>query len=303
MKNKLNAWGYPILGRTGLGNMLFPWARCYLWCQDHDVPMVGPIWTQLRLGPYMRRERDKRDYQRLFHHHAGYVDGASRLLVLAFAHRVSEEQSNEILRKPPSSSTLVVFQGMGELFNPLRSRNIDLFAELKHITKPALIDASLSKTPFIGIHVRRGDFSVASDAGVLRQGNTNYRIPLEWYVSALEIIRTGLGFQATAMVFSDGSETELQELLNLPKVRLFRGGTAITDLIALAGARAIIASGSTFSSWASFLGQVPCVWYPGQRRQCLISSGETGLFEPEWDNNAPLSDSFLDIVGQRWREI
>jgi hypothetical protein len=279
--------------------MLFPWARCFLWCRDHGVPMVAPIWTQLRIGPYLRHERDKRNYQRLFRHH-GYVDRVSRLLLLALAQRVSEDLSSESLREPQSGITLVVFKGVGELFSPLCLRHDTLLAELKSITRPVFVDASLANTAFIGIHVRRGDFSVPRDDRELREGRTNCRIPLRWYVSALNAIRSALLCPATALVFTDGSETEIQELLNMPNVRLFRGESAITDLLALSGARAMVASGSTFSMWASFLGQVPCLWHPGQRLQCVISSDEDGLLEPEWENNGSLSASFLEVLRERW---
>ena len=33
----MRVYGYPVLPRAGLGNMLFPWADCYLWCRDHGL--------------------------------------------------------------------------------------------------------------------------------------------------------------------------------------------------------------------------------------------------------------------------
>ncbi len=297
-----NLFGYPILGRAGLGNMLFPWARCFLWCHDQDLPMVAPIWTKLRIGPYLRGERDKRNYQALFNNHE-YVNHLSRLFLLAFANQVSEEKSNEILRKQPTRNTLVLFKGMDELFKPLYSRHAEIFTELRRITKPKYIDTNLAKRPFIGIHIRRGDFSIPTDANVLREGNANYQIPIEWYVSVLNSIRNGIGFQADAVIFSDGPEEGLKELLQLPNIKFFRGGTAVTDLIALAESRAIIASGSTFSMWASFLGQVPSVWYPGQRRGFLIDSVSSSVVEPEIDYGMPVDQEFAAAVYQRFMQV
>jgi hypothetical protein len=128
----------------------------------------------------------------------------------------------------------------------------------------------------------------------------NVQLPLEWYGAVLQDLRRALGFQAQAFVFSDGREEELADLLALPKITLRRGGQAITDMLMLARARCMIASGSTFSMWASFLGQVPCVWYPGQRRQLLVSQDGNGTMEPEAEGGHGFPDEFVEAVRGRW---
>ena len=293
-------FGYPILGRHGLGNMLLPWARCYLWCKDNNVPMIAPIWTQLRIGPYLRRDRDKRNYNRLFHHR-GYISGIRRIFYLLTLRRVPEERRDEVVQRSAEfNRSIVVLRGMGDYFESIKSRHTELMAELRRITKPAFADTGLSHKKFVGIHVRRADFSIPSDTSVLRQGQQNYQIPLDWYISALKSIRACLGWEAEALVFSDGSPNELKELLSLPNVALYSGGSAITHMLALSEARVMVASGSTFSMWASFLGQVPCIWYPGQRRQCVIGLGNDADLEPEWERGEALPANFLAVVRQRW---
>ncbi len=287
-------WGYAALGRCGLGNMLFPWARCFLWCSDHGYPMIAPIWTQLRLGPYLRGERDKRQYQ-FFFHHDGYTTGLKRLLLLLTADRVDERAASRGL-KTRKRNRIVVFRGAGELFKSLAGRHQQVREELMRIVKMHLIPAPSRKCR-VGIHVRRGDFHRPSDLRSLGEGVTNTRIPIGWYVHALTELRTLLGYEAEAKVFSDAKDDdELQPLCQLPSVYRETGNSAITDLLSLASASIMIASGSTFSMWASYLGQVPCIWYARQRKQCVLDGPRPGILEPELGYNNSLPRSFRDAL-------
>jgi len=293
-------YGYPVLGRYGLGNMLYPWARCFIWCQDNHVPMIAPRWTYIRIGPYLRHEKDKRNYQRLFHSQ-GYITGVKRLWILMFCTKIPEDKVTKIIHSDlflnSSRKKVVRFKGMRDFFTPLKSRHEDLYRELKRITKPGLIKSSPADQ-FIGIHVRRGDYSKPSEEALLRAGHPNYRIPITWYVSILNSLRSNLG-HLVSYVFSDGTTDELAPLLCLPDTILIQGGSAITDLLALSSSSVMIASGSTFSMWASFLGQVPCIWYPGQRWQFVIKTNTDVCLEPEMDVDASFSYGFLDVVLNR----
>jgi hypothetical protein len=55
-------------------------------------------------------------------------------------------------------------------------------------------------------------------------------------------------------------------------------GSAIADLWALSNANVLVASGSTFSMWASYLGRMPVIWHPGQL-SCPLYGG--AVFEQE----------------------
>ena len=291
-------YGFPAIGRAGLGNALFPWSRCYLWCKDQQVPMIGPFWTQFRLGPYLRREMDKRQYQKLFSHH-GYVSGWWRLICLATSIKIEEEQRDDALISVRGHRpAVVVFRGLNTYFEPLLDRHADLRAALWRITEPEYLSANLPFTKFVGIHVRLGDFSKPNARSDPRRGHNGARLPLDWFVDVLTTLRAALGYDVDALICSDGALEELNELLSMPRTMLYRGGSAITDLLALAEASVLIASGSTFSMWASFLGQVPCVWFPSQRKQFLLEAGGQNL-EPELDYGEHLTANFIDAVAQR----
>lgn len=294
-------FGFPWLDRTGLGNMLFPWARCFVWCRKTGVPMIAPFWIKVRLGPYLRRERDKRNYWRLFRHD-GYVAGAKRLLILLAGVKIPEGE----VQSPSNASkrpTVVVFRGMQGYFTPIIRQHETILRELLRIAKPGSIgEAPVEK--FIGVHVRRGDFSVPEADWILRAGGHNYRIPLSWYIAAVEELRRAVGDEVSVLVFSDGRDDELRPLLTMPGVFRSPSRNALDDMLILARASAIVASGSTFSMWSSFLGQVPTVWYPGQRRQRVVlnSEGSEKELEPEWEPGLPLPTAFIEAVEKRLKK-
>lgn len=292
-------YGYPRLSRYGLGNLLFPWARCFLWCRENNLPMIAPRWTQIRIGPYLRRERDKRNYQRLFEHH-GYISGIRRAALLTSTPKIDEEHKDSALETTARKRQIVVFSEMATMFDPLRGHSQALRVEINRITRSQFIPQSRKDTPYIGIHVRRGDFAAPKTEADLREGHTSLRIPLTWYIAALTKLRDSIEGWAPALVFSDGTEKELADLLALPDVTLQRGNAAITDLLALANSRAIVASGSTFSMWASFLSQAPTIWFPGQRKQLVSEMAHDGAPEPEFDLDRGLSPTFIEVLRVRW---
>jgi hypothetical protein len=150
----------------------------------------------------------------------------------------------------------------------------------------------------VAAHVRLGDFQ-AADEDLLRAGSFNMRLPIGWYAAAIERLRSQLG-PFPVRVFSDGEEHDLAPILALADVELVRGRTAITDLFDLSAAACMIASGSTFSTWAAFLGQVPSVWFPGQFRGSVLDGGDRGV-EVEWEPGMELPDALLEEVRARMR--
>ena len=95
-------------------------------------------------------------------------------------------------------------------------------------------------------------------------------------------------------VFSDAEDEYLKDILNLENCNRVHFGSAISDMIALSNARLLVASGSTFSMWASFLGQNPTIWFPGQMRQSLIN--KSSFFEGEIDYNDGLPELLINIL-------
>ncbi len=273
--------------------MLFPWARCLLWCRRHQVPMLPARWLHLRIGPFLRGELDKRMYHRLFR-----APG-----LLALAHRAARLATLPLRAEPPADEGpsarpgVYVFRGMECFFAPLFGNHEVLREGLTSWLRPEYVPFTPTSRG-IAVHVRRGDFAPPGSDKVLREGHGNYRIPIEWYVQALRAIRSRLPLGIQADVFSDGRPSELAALLAEPDTRQHPAVSAATDLLAMASAAALIGSGSTFSRWAAFLGQVPSVWFPGQRGEPLLVGAEGLDRSPEWDGGT-LPEPFVAAAAHR----
>lgn len=293
-----------ILPRAGLGNRLFPWARCRLFAHLNNIQMIGPIWHQLKVGPILRGESDARLYYNLFHSKNDQVKGLKRALIRIAANKLPEpDDLTTIDCVPTSERTLFLFRGERDHFNKLNGWDLYLHDELRAIARNQwLRRVNDVKDVPIGIHVRRGDFRTPySDKEFFTSGGL--RVPLSWFVESLKLVRNYAGAPVKAFVFSDGDEAELSELLAMENVTHVATGSAIGDLLILLKAKGLIASGgSSFSAWGSFLGQMPTISHPGQSLSWFKLKNKHGYYVGEFDPSAPAQafiDSALMSLGQR----
>ena len=279
----------PLVGRAGLGNALFPWARAELFARRFGARVLAPRWGNFRLGPHLRREPDKRQYADLFRagHH---TTGCRRLIVAALGRRVPEHELDTVRAAPRSLQPSVVeFRGMADLFAPLVGEGPFIRHQLWHMTRRALRS---SDSPyggrFIAMHVRRGD--------ITRQGFTeeqlagvNQYTALSWFVGMVRAVRNEQALRRVPIVvFTDGGDDEVADLIRLGDVRLHPRQSAITDLWELAHASVLFASGfSTFSMWASYLGGMPTIYAPGKLQQ-RVQPGGLASVEIELPEHAPI---------------
>src|SRR5258708_37244750 len=226
-----------ILPRTGLGNRLFRWARCRVFSFTNKVPMLSPRWAQLKVGPLVRGESDRRLYFDLFKPGTDEVRGIRRLRLQLFSRREEEDA-----RAAANGMTVVkVFAGEQERFQPLNGWDQFLHDELRSITKERwLRSAEGIKDVPIGIHVRMGDFTPPESDAELRLPQR--RVPLKWFADSVRLIRGAVGRAIPAVVVSDGSDGELRELLKEENVSLVRTGSAISDLVVFAKSKNLISS-------------------------------------------------------------
>lgn len=294
---KVYAIGVP--GRYGLTHGLLAWARARLWCDKNDATMLAPFWFKLRVGPYLRRERDKRNYSLLFNHGTA-VAGIRRLLVLIFAHKV--EVGDDWPATPSNGTATVLLR----FHNALKDNEKKSFAqilgygpflrrELLLMTKERYHPKTRTQ-PFVAIHVRLGDFNNAASVSELSEGLTNTRLPIDWYCDRLAALRAALGKALPAIVFSDGSDADLAGLLSQADVMRAPFQQSVTDLLDMGQGVALIASGSGFSLWGAFLGSIPRIAHPGQSI-VPIDLDKTRDIESELDGELPIS--FVDHVRRR----
>jgi len=281
------------LGGAGLGNIMFTWARAAVFARDHHCRMIWPTWPSLKLGPVLRRERDKRFYGDLFVSGKQDIAGLKKLWKLLCCTRIPETEKESISLQ---DETIVEFSGFEGCFAEIlydheyvREVVIDHLA--KKNRKP--LEDRLDRA--VGIHVRLGDFGRVPEQEV-KAGRHDSALPIQWYVSMAEQIRKYAGEDIPVYVFSDGTDEELQPLLELPGVERKGYGTSIADIMALSCFPLLVASGSSFSMWARYLGRANCICYPNQRKQQILTEMED-RFEIEVEERIP------EEIGMKIRRI
>ena len=254
----------------GLGNLLFPWARAVCLSDDYQLKMLPPTWCQIKIGPFLRRERDLRLYFNLFNNDRNCETKLKKFFVLNKYKRVTEK---EFLLKPHIAQSLTVIEvkGMEGYFEKIIKHHNLIKTRLIQITRNVHKQKINISSEAISVHVRLGDFQSKDDKSKknLIDGVDNLQQPLNWYKDAIHALRKEMGSDYPVIIWSDDEDYKLGELLEMPHVRREFLGSSIADLLAMSSSKVLIASGSTFSMWASYLGRQPVLWHQGQHRQRL----------------------------------
>lgn len=225
-------WGWFRLSGAGLANTMFVAARAYINAKEQGLEMLSPTWRKWGIGPWLRGERDKRVYSRLFYNKG--ISGFRKLWILKF-----------------QKSKLVTYQGNGAHFVDLEPQHELVYEYFRKITRPEAITQVPNVEELkncIAVHVRMGDYSA------------NWRIPIEWFKGIIENAQN-LNPKSRFLIFSDGTDEELAMLTALPNTERVFYGNAYADMIAISRCKMLVASDSTFSCWGAFLGRVPKLFY------------------------------------------
>jgi len=275
--------GFFRIGGPGLGNLLFIWARAFARSLETGALLIDPVWHQLKVGPILRRERDLRTYLDVFPVRSPRA--VWRELVRC-----------RLLGRPPTGEVRVggarvtyeIVRDGRTTFHDLDPYREPIRAALPKLVRPRALP-SLPPTEFIALHVRLGDFAPPREGTLGTAINT--RLPLSWYLAALRAARAAHGDPTfPALVFSDGADEELEPLLREPGVERAPPRPALADMLAMARARIIVCSHSTFSFWAAFLGEGlmvvppgvdPRNYFPEDMVASRILDGNAGVASPE----------------------
>lgn len=270
--------GITRIGGLGLGNMLFTYARALLYAKEHDAGVIRPTWNSIPVGQILRGDKNKRFYHDLFVNETGEIAGVKKAWLLLSKKKIAETKAgispagND---KSLEDESIIVFSGMEGEFIPLMGKGNSrfLYQHFQNILQEKSRKALMFE-PGNGVcvHVRLGDFTRGSQQD-LKAGRSNMSIPISWYVSIVKQLQGVLQKDVPIYIFSDGTDEELAELLGLSNTQRITFGTAIADIMAMTKAKIFVASGSTFSRWVRFLGQMNTVTYPGQLKQRLLEEG------------------------------
>lgn len=268
MAEKLYCW--PDIARFGLGNKLMVWARAEAFAHDHGAKVLAPRFVQLPSVTALFGGVGVRGYRTNLGNfdlsRGGYVSGIRRAWILRTM-RIMDE-----LEWSRNSVGVVRFVGIGnDSFRRMLDHHDYICSRLRLITDDGILRFvdSISAEPFIGVHVRRGDFKINGLA-----------VADGWYIRAIDhaVRQTGVSL---VRVFSDGRENELNFIANaFPHVRvvIMPKAKPLSDIWALSKSAVMVgSSGSSFSAWAVALGQMPSIWNPvnaPERRDLYVNSGQ-----------------------------
>jgi Glycosyl transferase family 11 len=271
--------GFVRLSGDGLGNSFYTYFHAVVMARESGAALIYPTWRALRIGPLLRGERSTRTYWNTFRPHADEIRGPRKMLALMTGKRNLVEVGStgrESVR--PGLLNVVksrdfTFQQLHDFLPLIRDR---LIAIINDRIPP---EHSWGKAGYIAVHVRLGDFAAPTDDQALLGGKANLRIPLSWYVAVVRELRARYP-DRQVFIFSDGNESELAPLLELGG-RMYRSGSDIKDLLAMAAASLFVGSNSTYSRWAAFLGDMPSIWVKKRVEEEKPSAPDTPiLFVP-----------------------
>ena len=261
--------GIVRLGGAGLGNLLFTYGRALVYAQENGYQLSWPTWASVKIGPYIRNEKDKRFYGNLFQNRTGCVGGLKKIWLLCTHKKIAEELAGNV-----KDGQIVIFEKYVGTIEPFRQES-DLIRTnlLNNMRDRDFLHSKLLDQPHIAAHIRLGDFQRATESE-LASGKENCSTPVSWYAKMIKKLRAEHNDEKLVLVYSDGTDEELQEVLELPNVQRVFWGNALKDMVAMSKADLLLASGSTFSLWARFLGRLDAIAYPGQLREKIALDGE-----------------------------
>jgi hypothetical protein len=272
MRERATPWIYPSLpggpdygiiriAGAGIGNCLYVYFHAVVMAKQANGRIIAPTWSSVKIGPLLRMERSLRRYGTMFRSHPDEVHGPMKALRLASlwpGHTRVQLGTGQPLRSAPAGLTIVratefSFDGLHHHRPMIRDRLLEIL-----VTRPNA-PPNWGAGDYAAVHIRLGDFLPAEPDQIITGRVPNMRISMEWYERVIRRVRSVFP-DLPIHIFSDGREQELAALLALSGVSLRREPTDIADLLALAQAKLLIGSNSTFSRWAAFLGDMPSIW-------------------------------------------
>lgn len=249
--------GFARLAGAGLGNCFFTYFHAYRLAIEQGARLVAPAWRAVRIGPLLRGERTRRHYARELRRHPDEVGGLFRYWML-MRHRT--RIADALVDRMDSLGPFARVEAAHFTFVGLHRHREAIRARLLTIMRRPPATPLWGTGAYIAAHVRLGDFAVAQPGDLEGGQRHNLRIPLSWYAHVIDMVRR-LYPELPVRIYSDGRAEDLAELLMLEGVALHAELGDVDDLLALAGARILIGSESTFSRWAAFLGDMPSIWF------------------------------------------
>lgn len=278
--------------RGGLGNQLFVWATAWDLADRCELPLVAD------LGSY--DSRSKRDYL-LGEFDSGIVRTDGRPPWSHRIRRVLPPQSVATRHQPWRSWGRFNSPGRrvkklyldGYFQDPVSfvARRTELADRVSRLHRPSrwfldTLEELERGGPFLGVHVRRGDYLILPRHGALP--NTYYQAAL---IKAAEFTSD----VTRSVVFSDSPDSLHPKNFTTPGhdglvISPPPNSSPLESLMLMAMSRVLILANSTFSWWAAFVGNPEAVFFPDPWFR------DSRLVTPGWlpENSAAVDSGFGD---------
>ena len=255
---------YCKLPQAGLGNQLLILMKAYLYAHLNNLDVTVYNYYHPTIGPYLRRERIKRNYKNYFTFKKGLLqDLVCRWIIL--------KKKNQNLIINPSmvhnnANVSVLFNEMphwSDFFKELKTHRQIVIDNLFSIIHPDILQKyNQMESPEIGLHVRMGDFRVLKPGEDFAKVGA-VRTPEYYFIDVIKKIRHAFNSELSVTVFTDGFKDNLKGVFSLPNIHMALPDTDIGDLLHLSKSKIIVSSaGSTFSYWAGFLSNGALILHP-----------------------------------------
>ena len=281
--------------KAGLGNQLFPIMRALVFGNLNQLEVIIIGYNQIKMGPYLRREKSKRKYFGAFRFQKNILGEWIDQLKLSRYSGLTRMEEPPLISFPLKSGadTIYVYSALPDyrdFFSGLNQHRV-LVKQLlfESLSSKVILKLNELKSPCIGVHIRMGDFKILADGQDFSQvGQT--RTPEKYFIDVINSIRSIHQSALPVTVFSNGYENELPELFRMPGVSMMEGNTDIVDLLLLSRSKIIVtSSGSTFSYWSGFLSNAPVIMHPDHLyKPCRLPQESPELYEGPMDTENPI---------------
>lgn len=228
---------------SGLANTLFVYSRALLLAERYGLKMIQPTWFNFDPVQWKQWSRDKRTYLGIFQ--SVGVSGLKKWFLLSFKKKISEEDF--LNNGADTDADYVEVYWMKTFQEILSDSQLVKKKVLESLQTKVLVQLDgVDFSKKIAVHIRLGDYS------------SKNRIPIEWYRNLVVQIHDRLP-DYEFLVFSEGSDSELKDIISLPYVKRVFFGNAMADIFGISRCEALIGSFSTFSDWGGYFGQIPSI--------------------------------------------
>ena len=269
----------PVIPRAGLGHLLFTWAEAYRISLETNSEFIHPHWFRLRIGPYLRREKEKMLYRSIMKVPCWGVPPIRGRIASLFI-----KKNYDLDFETTNSGLLIVKDDRPHTFKKLFAIKEEIKAALYSISSVEPHPELIPDQPFICVEYRSGDYKwLAKRDGFFNLSVRDQRelqmrafTDIDFFIEVVKKIRLIAGWNVPVVLSTDAYDNEINEILDLGGVTLARSDSPLLKMLEMSKAAVTVIGSSNFATWSWFLGDSFAV-FPKGRSEFIYNLGLKGL--------------------------